>query len=443
MTVAVTVIMGCLLALALVGFYLMLRWTLQDQLNQRGREALYDLSAFVRLHDPRGEDVLRTQDDGFNLLQSVDDQDRVLASSAPLAGYPPISELHPSRPGEVVSELLSVRGIHHKVYVSATRVRAHAGWRTVYAGVPEYNYTAVQRLLAVSLGAGVPLFMAAMAWLVWTAVRRALSPMRAMSAELAAISGGEPYGRVSVPGGHDEIAELGEEINLALMRLQRTVERQRAFTADVSHELRSPLTGLRAQLEDALENPEDEQWPAVARAALDDADRLQRIVADLLLMARLEAGVQMERRPVDLGELAREELARGRGEVPIELSAEPGVVVLGSPDHLRRLLVNLLDNAEHYARSRVWVRVRAIEPRIAELEVLDDGPGIAPEDRERVFLRFQRLGGARRREHGGTGLGLPISRDIAIVHGGSLNVVDSDLGACLQLHLPLARPHER
>ncbi|MFC7729511.1 ATP-binding protein [Actinomadura keratinilytica] len=342
-----------------------------------------------------------------------------------------------------MSEHLTVRGIPYKIFVSATRVRAQAGWRTVYAGTPEYSYAAVRRLLAVSLGVGVPLSMAVMAWLVWTAVRRALSPMRTMSAELADISGGEPYGRVTVPGGHDEIAELGEEINLALMRLQRTVERQRAFTADVSHELRSPLTGLRAQLEDALDNPEDEQWPVVARAALDDADRLQRIVADLLLMARLEAGVQMERRLVDLGELAREELTRRRGEVPIELSAEPGVVVLGSPDHLRRLLVNLLDNAEHYARSRVWVRVRAIEPRIAELEVLDDGPGIAPEDRERVFLRFQRLGGTRRREHGGTGLGLPISRDIAIVHGGSLNVVDSDLGARLQLHLPLARPHER
>ncbi|GAA4141742.1 HAMP domain-containing sensor histidine kinase [Actinomadura keratinilytica] len=442
-TVAATVIVGCLLSLALLGFYLMLHWTLEDQLSRRGRDALYELSAFVRLHDPRGEDVLRTQIDGFNLLQSVDDQDRVLASSASLVGYPPISRLHPSRPGETVSEHLTVRGIPYKIFVSATRVRAQAGWRTVYAGTPEYSYAAVRRLLAVSLGVGVPLSMAVMAWLVWTAVRRALSPMRTMSAELADISGGEPYGRVTVPGGHDEIAELGEEINLALMRLQRTVERQRAFTADVSHELRSPLTGLRAQLEDALDNPEDEQWPVVARAALDDADRLQRIVADLLLMARLEAGVQMERRLVDLGELAREELTRRRGEVPIELSAEPGVVVLGSPDHLRRLLVNLLDNAEHYARSRVWVRVRAIEPRIAELEVLDDGPGIAPEDRERVFLRFQRLGGTRRREHGGTGLGLPISRDIAIVHGGSLNVVDSDLGARLQLHLPLARPHER
>ncbi|WP_344952625.1 HAMP domain-containing sensor histidine kinase [Actinomadura miaoliensis] len=442
-TVAATVIMGCLLSLGLVGFYLVLHWTLQDQVSQRGREALYDLAAIVRLHDPRGEDVLRTQVDGFILLQSVDDQDRVLAASAPLAGYPPISQLRPSRPGEIVSEHLTVRGVRNKIYVSATRVRARAGWRTVYAGAPEYSYTPVQRLLAASLGAGVPLSMLVMAWLVWTAVRRALAPMRTMSSELAAISGGEPYGRVSVPGGHDEIAQLGEEINLALMRLQRTVERQRAFTADVSHELRSPLTGLRAQLEDALEHPEDEQWPVVARAALDDADRLQRIVADLLLMARLEAGVQIERRPVDLGELAREELALRRGEVPIELSAEPGVVVLGSPDHLRRLLVNLLDNAEHYARSRVWVRVRAPEPRAAELEVLDDGPGIAPEDRERVFLRFQRLGGTRRREHGGTGLGLPISRDIAIVHGGSLHVVDSEQGARLLLRLPLARPPDR
>ncbi|MFC7729512.1 hypothetical protein [Actinomadura keratinilytica] len=98
-TVAATVIVGCLLSLALLGFYLMLHWTLEDQLSRRGRDALYELSAFVRLHDPRGEDVLRTQIDGFNLLQSVDDQDRVLASSASLVGYPPISRLHPPAPG--------------------------------------------------------------------------------------------------------------------------------------------------------------------------------------------------------------------------------------------------------------------------------------------------------------------------------------------------------
>lgn len=440
-TVVATVIMGLLLSLGVAAFYLTLRWTTDDQVRQRGRDAVHELAATVRLHDPRG-DALQSEVDGYNLLQSVDDHDHVLAASAALAGYPPISDLHPSRPGEIATERVTVPGVPSKVFVSATRVRARAGWRTVYAGAPEYQHAAAGRMLVITLLLVVPLSMALTAWLVWGAVRRALRPLQVMSSELAAISGGEPYGRVSVPGGADEVAELGEEINLALIRLQRTVERQRAFAADVSHELRSPLTGLRAQLEDALENPEDEQWPEVARAALDDADRLQRIVADLLFMARLEAGVQIERRPVDLGELAAEELERRRSEVPVELSAQPGVLVLGSPDHLRRLLVNLLDNAEHYARSRVWVNVRA-EGRTAELEVLDDGPGIAPEDRERVFLRFQRLGGARRREHGGTGLGLPISRDIAIAHGGSLHVADSDKGARLLLRLPLARPPER
>ncbi|MBX6768627.1 MAG: hypothetical protein IRY90_15995, partial [Actinomadura rubrobrunea] len=313
-TVVATVIMGLLLSLGVVAFYLTLRWTTDDQVRQRARDAVHELAATVRLHDPRG-DALQSEVDGFNLLQSVDDHDHVLAASAALAGYPPISELRPFRPGEIAAERVSVPGIPSRVYVSATRVRARAGWRTVYAGTPEYQYAATRRMLLITLVA-IPLSMALTAWLVWGAVRRALRPLQVMSSELAAISGGEPYGRVSVPGGADEVAELGEEINLALIRLQRTVERQRAFAADVSHELRSPLTGLRAQLEDALENPEDEQWPEVARAALDDADRLQRIVADLLFMARLEAGVQIERRPVDRGALAAEELGRRRADVP-------------------------------------------------------------------------------------------------------------------------------
>jgi signal transduction histidine kinase len=226
-------------------------------------------------------------------------------------------------------------------------------------------------------------------------------------------------------------------------RVAGLLEARRQLVADVSHELRSPLTGLRAQLEVALERPKEEDWPAVARASLKEADRLQRIVADLLLMARLEAGVQIDRRPVDLVALAREEVARRGLEVPIELEAEEEPVeVLGSADHLHRLLINLLDNAEHYARSRVSVTVRT-EAGDAVLEVADDGPGIAPDDRERIFLRFQRAAGARRREHGGTGLGLPISRDIAIAHGGTLRVADVERGARLVLRLPLAHPERR
>jgi signal transduction histidine kinase len=180
----------------------------------------------------------------------------------------------------------------------------------------------------------------------------------------------------------------------------------------------------------------------VARAALTDADRLQRIIGDLLVMAKLEAGALGDREPIDLGELVRTETARRSGRVPIELETDEGVMVSGARIHLVRLLTNLLDNADRHAKS--WVRVAVgTDGRNALLMVADDGPGIPPEERERVFQRFQRLAEGRRCDATGTGLGLPIARDIAVAHGGNLIVGDATGdahggGARLVLRLPLA-----
>jgi signal transduction histidine kinase len=297
--------------------------------------------------------------------------------------------------------------------------------------------------VAVPLVAVLALGVAGVGWIVWRAVDCALRPVRVMSDELRGTRTGG--GRVTVPAGHDEVAELARSVNLTLGRLERMAERHRAFVADASHELRSPLTGLRTQLEVALEHPEDEDWPKVARAALDDADRLQRLVRDLLTMARLEAGVAGEdREPVDLAGLVRDEVARRRsGRVPIGLDLEDGVVVRAAPSHLARLLRNLLDNADRHARSKVGVTVGAAGGD-AVLTVCDDGPGIPAQERERVFQRFQRLAEGRRCDAGGTGLGLPISREIAQAHGGSLVVGEGGEGgeggggARLILRLPRA-----
>jgi signal transduction histidine kinase len=303
--------------------------------------------------------------------------------------------------------------------------------------------------VAMALVLGLALGLAWAGWIVWRAVDCALRPVRLMSGELRRIAdrqaetrmgGAERSGRVSLPECHDEVAELARSVNLTLDRMERMAERHRAFVADASHELRSPLTGLRTQLEVALEHPEDEDWPKVARAALDDADRLQRIVRDLLTMAKLEAGVTGERERIDLGELVRAEVARRRpGRVPIELRIAAGVSVEATRLHLVRVLTNLLDNAVRHARSQVSVTV-CDDDGHALLTIADDGPGIPPQERERVFQRFQRLPEGRRCDTGGTGLGLPISRDIAHAHGGTLVVGEALEGARLILRLPLA-PH--
>ncbi|MFB4318444.1 sensor histidine kinase [Actinomadura sp. 21ATH] len=313
------------------------------------------------------------------------------------------------------------------------------GMAVFYALAPAGHFHQAPRDLAFLLLGLVPA-LAAVAWSVWHAVKRALRPVRTMTRELCAISDDRSFHQVTVPAGHDEVAELAGAVNRTLRRLERLNERQRAWVADASHELRSPLTGLRAQLELALAHPEDEDWPDTARSALTDADRLHRIISDLLVMAKLEAGVIGDQEMIDLGELVRAETARRRtGRVPIELETDEGVVVHGARSHLIRLLTNLLDNADRHATS--WVRVAVgTDGRHALLMVADDGPGIPPEERERVFQRFQRLAEGRRCDAGGTGLGLPISRDIAVAHGGDLVVGDADGagGARLVLRLPLA-----
>ncbi|MFD0687695.1 sensor histidine kinase [Actinomadura fibrosa] len=421
-TVAATLIVGVLLTLGVTIFDQVMRRTVYQDLRKNGVVAIAGLVATVRADDPHGR--LRVQDVDFPLLQVADENGRVIARSEPLRGRQPLRVPRPKTEDRFETHSTSVRGVTNEVYVIVERVRTPFGDRTVYAGAP-IPFSQRKGFFLATLVAAVLLGTAVVAWIVAVAVSRALLPVRRMSGELAAITGGELDRRVTVPGPVDEVSDLARSVNVTLARLEDVLVRQRAFVADVSHELRSPLAGLRAQLEVALEHPDDEDWEAVARAALGDADRLQGIVTDLLILAKLGAGVKVERQPIDLGELVRTEAARRSRRVPVEVGVEDGIVVTANRGHLIRLLTNLLDNAERHARSRVRVTARR-DGRTAVMEVADDGSGIAPEDRERVFLRFHRLAESRERDRGGTGLGLAICRDIAHAHGGTLIATGGD-----------------
>ena len=434
-TAAATLVVGVLLAAGIMLFHQAVRHAVFEGLHDQGTHIAADLATLVDETDPRG--TLRVQDPDFILLQVVDGKGHVLASSEALRGQGPLDVPVPRVPGTPEYRVVHMPG-RDSVYLVSERLRTRAGERIVHAGAPVNDFT--QRgSFAGLLVASALVALAAFGWIVSLAVRRALRPVRVMSGELAQITGGESDRRVTVPGPDDEVSDLAESVNVTLDRLAKVLSRQRAFVADVSHELRSPLTGLRAQLEVALEHPEDEDWPAVARAALADADRLQNIVGDLLILAKLGAGVQVERERVDLGELVRAEVSRRARRLPVEVDAAAGVTARIVPHHLVRVLTNLLDNAERHAESRVRVTVAA-DGRDAVLEVRDDGSGIAPEDRERIFWRFQRLPEGRARDAGGTGLGLTISRDIARAHGGTLVAADSDEGARFVLRIPRDNP---
>jgi signal transduction histidine kinase len=234
----------------------------------------------------------------------------------------------------------------------------------------------------------------------------------------------------------EEINLLAGTVNDTLDRLEGAYRQLRQFTSDASHDLRSPLTAMRTQLEDALMHPDDTDWPRMAGAVLTGVDRLQAIVTDLLTLARLDARAPLDLSATDLGRLVGEELDRHDYRMRIVRDLRRNVFVDCDPLRITRLLVNLLDNAERHATSLITVSVRADGPT-ATLEVLDDGAGIAPEHRERVFDRFTRLDASRDRDSGGTGLGLAIAREIAEAHHGTLTIQDSEKGARFVLRLPV------
>ncbi|MCB5164950.1 HAMP domain-containing histidine kinase [Streptomyces bambusae] len=328
-------------------------------------------------------------------------------------------------------------------------------------GVPDwwvYNRLAhEQRLLNTvgwSLAGAVVLISATSAGVTWAVAGRVLRPVGAIRSRFAELTAHDLNQRVPVPDSDDEVGRLARTMNGTLERLQQSVEKQRRFVADASHELRTPLAALRAELEIALAQPGRADWQDVVAGALGDTERLQQLVSDLLLLARLdfegegEGEGQRQARPVDLVALVGEEVARRRppARLTVTLSVPPGdVTVTGHPGLLRRVVGNLVDNAERHAAGSVAVTLAVDTTEThALISVEDDGAGIPVADRERVFERFTRLDESRTRDSGGTGLGLAIVRHITTLHRGSVDITDSRAGARFLVRIPLAnRPAAR
>ncbi|WP_306321811.1 MULTISPECIES: cell wall metabolism sensor histidine kinase WalK [unclassified Streptomyces] len=307
---------------------------------------------------------------------------------------------------------------------------------TVYAGGSlEAEQGAVNTALT-SMLIGFPVLLVIVGGVTYLVTRRALRPVEGIRAEMAAITASQDLGRrVPEPDTHDEVARLAGTTNETLAALQDSIERQRRFVADASHELRSPIASLRTQLEVGAAHPE----LLDVDGAVEDTVRLQELAADLLLLARLDAGEKPGGAEVDLGALVREELSqRTRDRLPVTVEVEDVPQVAGSRGQLARVLGNLVDNAQRHARAGVHVTVRAADGRVL-LGVADDGAGVPEGERERIFERFVRLDDARTRDGGGAGLGLAIARDVAARHGGTLTVrAAPEGGALFELALPAA-----
>ncbi|MEM7323891.1 MAG: HAMP domain-containing sensor histidine kinase [Actinomycetota bacterium] len=291
----------------------------------------------------------------------------------------------------------------------------------------ENSVDAVEEALVVIVPALTLLFGLS----TWLLVGRALQPVKSITRQVSAISSNNLDQRVPVPTTGDEVAELAAVMNGMLDRLERGGERQRQFSADASHELRSPLSSVRAAAEMLGRSPNPDRVATLADDIVAESDRMDVLIGDLLELSRLDEdrrAIVMEE--LDLVTLVREELREETVTGSVQVSGPPMVPMTGAPSQLRRLVRNLVDNAVSHASGAVAVAVAGPVDGAGSvvLTVDDDGPGVPPEDRDRIFERFARLDDARDRRGGGTGLGLSLVKAIVDRHGGRISVGDSPLG---------------
>ncbi|MCT2584405.1 HAMP domain-containing sensor histidine kinase [Actinophytocola gossypii] len=337
---------------------------------------------------------------------------------------------------------VTVRGDpYFAVAVPLPGVTGEDAWLVELAPVRELQST-LRVLGGVLVSCGVLATLAAAAVGLW-ASRRVLRPLDTLAGTAAEIASGELATRL--PESHDrDLITLVVSFNTMVDSLQRRIERERRFFADVSHELRSPLTTLVTSVE--VMRRHDEDLPERSRLALGlvtgELGHLRRLLDDLLALARTEAGIAQDApQPIALPELLTHAVT-GSGRDPGLLSVAGDMrngVIGGRKLALERAFVNLMDNADRHGGGLTGVTVRGAG-RAVEVLVDDAGAGVPAEDRERIFERFATRSGARGAA-GGTGLGLALVRETVVQHGGTVECTDSPAGgARFVVRLPLADP---
>lgn len=323
-------------------------------------------------------------------------------------------------------------------------VETDDGVVTVLVGTSLESVAEATATLRTTLYVGVPLMLVLLGLGTWHVVGRSLARVDRIRQDVDAIHEDDLARRLE-PGPDDEVGRLVETMNGLIARLERAQVQQRAFVADASHELQSPITALRAQLEVASAHPDGTDWAGLVADLLEDTDRMEDLVRDLLLLAVGESPLADTGRLVALDEIVSQEVRRlvHRDGVVVDVMTEPFVQVVGDPGQLARIVRNLVENAVGHATSRVHVRLDVhvdVTGPEAVVRVQDDGPGVPEEQADLVFERFFRGDAARSRASRGTGLGLAIARTLARRHGGDVELVTGTVGACFLLRLPARQP---
>lgn len=365
------------------------------------------------------------------VVQVVDANGRVVASSSPRADETPLTDARPADGQLSRNEVSQVPLIDEDdPYLIVARGTRHegAGYTVIVAAsvaAQRETVSTVTQYLIV----GYPLLLLLVGAATWVLVGRALGPVERIRRRVHGIGTAQLDERVPVPASDDEITRLAMTMNQMLDRLQDGQEQQRRFVADASHELRSPIATLTAALEVVGTDDTGRSWRELQEVMSAETDRMRRLVEDLLLLAKADdQGLRLRRLDVDIDDLVHAEIRRLRraGAIVAEGDVQP-VRVVGDPDRLGQAIRNLADNAVQAEAATVRFTT-AREQGAAVITVDDDGRGIPASERSRIFERFVRLDDSRDRRSGGSGLGLSIVHEVVRGHGGTVDVQDSPLG---------------
>jgi signal transduction histidine kinase len=441
-TAAAVIVVGAALLLASVVMVILLRGALIADVRSAALLRAEAVADRVEAGEPEGLLAEGDEAEDEEFVQVLDPEGRVLASSPNLEEEEQQVVVRLA-PGET-RRIEGVPFEEEDPFLVVARSAESAGERsTVIVGRTLDTVADSIQIVIGLLAAGLPLLLLIIGVVAWRIVGRALEPVEAIRSEVEAISTKELHRRVPHPPGRDEIARLAAMMNRMLARLEKGQARQRRFVSDASHEMRSPVTTIRQHAEVALAHPDGATTQELAEVVLDENLRLQRLVDDLLLLSKMdEPGARSPTSVVDLDDLVFEEAERMRATTTlrIDTSGVSAGRVSGDKGQLARLIRNLCDNALRHAGGVVRLTLKEDATAIV-LMVDDDGEGIPPSERERIFERFVRLDEARDRDSGGSGLGLAIVAEIAVAHGATVGVLDgASGGARFEVRFPLPQP---
>jgi signal transduction histidine kinase len=429
--VAVALLIGGLLLYAAMGA------ALDRATTAEARSSAQDVAALV--NDGRLPEPVPVS--GAQLVQVLDTQNRVVGGSVAADRLTPIvgtAERQQVAKGSAVRVPGARAGLSGELQVAGVEAGPAASRVLVVAAVPTADLETSRRVLRTLLLVLFPVFLALLAVIAWRVIGSALRPVEALREGAERIGeAADPTERLPVGPARDEISALATTLNGMLARLASAGAQQRVFVADAAHELRSPLASMQTQLEVAQRVGEGGELP---QELLPEVRRLSALVEDLLVLSRSETGAapSAEAELVSVPQLLEETRRRfGSARVPVRVDssrvaagarqAPDEATVMARHDDLTRAVGNLVDNALRHAASTVtlsWER----RGNAVWLMVRDDGHGIPETDRERVFDRFARLDEARDRDTGGTGLGLPITRELLRRNGARVWLEDARPG---------------